>query len=155
MKLLSEACEYAIRAVVYLAQRPGQTHKVRNIAEGTCAAPGYLVKVLQNLAKAGIVSTQRGSTGGFALLRDPASLSVLEIVNAVDPIERIRSCPLGLENHGASLCAMHRRIDDAVAGIEASFSSSTVLELLSGSSPSMPLCDRLSTSVFRAAAAGG
>ena len=71
MKLLSDASEYALRAVVWLAQRPGLPQKTREIAEGTHAAPGYLVKVLQSLAKAGILSAQRGSHGGFSLERDP------------------------------------------------------------------------------------
>src|SRR5690606_17155548 len=97
MKLLSEAAEYGLRAVVWLAQRPGGYWKVREIAKGTRAAPGYLVKVLQGLARAGILSAQRGSQGGFRLERDPAGLTALEVINAIDPIERIRACPLGLE----------------------------------------------------------
>ena len=142
MNLLSDACEYALRAAVYMAQHPGATHKVCEIAEATHAAPGYLVKVLQAMAKAGILSAQRGSNGGFTLLRDPAGLSVLEVINAIDPLERIRTCPLGLAGHGACLCPMHKRIDDAMALIEASFSSSTILELLDEPSASTPMCDR-------------
>jgi Rrf2 family protein len=140
MKLLSDASEYGLRAVVWLAQRPGQAQKVREIAQGTRAAPGYLVKVLQTLAKARILSAQRGSTGGFRLERDPAQLSVLEVVNAIDPLERIHTCPLGLEAHGRRLCPMHRRIDDAMAAIEQGFADSTIADLLAEPSPSRPLC---------------
>jgi len=145
MKLLSDASEYGLRAVVWLAQRPGQPQKVREIAEGTHAAPGYLVKVLQALAKARILSAQRGSSGGFRLERDPAELSVLEVINAIDPIERIHTCPLGLEAHGECLCPMHRRIDDAMAAIEQSFGDSTIDDLLTEPSASHPLCDALTT----------
>lgn len=141
MKLLSDASEYALRGVVWLAQRKGQTFKLREIAEGTRAAPGYLIKVLQSLAKAGILSTQRGSTGGFSLIRDPETLSVLEVINAVDPIERIRTCPLGLQSHGTCLCPMHKRIDDAMAVIEASFADSTVADLVDGSGVSIPMTE--------------
>jgi Rrf2 family protein len=141
MKLLSDACEYALRAVVFMAQRPGQTHKVREIAQATHAAPGYLVKVLQLLAKARILSAHRGSAGGFTLLADPATLSVLEVINAIDPIERIQKCPLGLAAHGQCLCPMHKRIDEAMAGIEASFGSSTILELVGSPSAITPFCD--------------
>lgn len=143
MKLLSDATEYGLRAVVWLAQRPGQAQKVREIAEGTRATPGYLIKVLQALAKVGILSAQRGSSGGFRLERDPAELSVLEVINAIDPIERIRTCPLGLESHGECLCPMHRRIDDAMAAIEQSFGDSTIDDLLTEPSVSHPLCDAL------------
>lgn len=143
MKLLSDACEYALRAVVWLAQRPGQPQKVREIAEGTQAAPGYLVKVLQSLTKARILSAQRGSQGGFTLQRDPATLTILEIINAVDPLERIETCPLGLEAHGKTLCPMHKRLDDAIAAIEESFGSSTIQELIRTPSHSRSLCEAL------------
>ena len=145
MKLLSDAAEYALRAVVWLAQQPDKAQKMREIADGTHAAPGYLVKVLQLLTRAGIVSAQRGSNGGFTLERDPAELSVLDVVNAIDPIERIHTCPLGLDAHGRTLCPMHQRIDDAMAAIEASFAHSTIADLLASPSPSQPLCNRLFT----------
>ncbi len=141
MKLLSDASEYALRAVIWLAQEPGKPQKVREIAAGTRAAPGYLVKVLQGLAKAGILAAQRGVHGGFALIREPAALSVWEVINAVDPVERIRRCPLGLDAHQHGLCPMHRRIDEAMAAIEASLRDSTIGELLSDPSPSRPLCN--------------
>ncbi len=141
MKLLSDASEYALRGVVWLAQRKEQTFKLREIAEGTKAAPGYLIKVLQALAKAGILSTQRGSNGGFSLIREAETLSVLEVINAVDPIERIQTCPLGLKSHGTCLCPMHKRIDDAMGVIEATFRDSTVADLLDSSAASVPMSD--------------
>ncbi|MBC2592903.1 Rrf2 family transcriptional regulator [Ruficoccus amylovorans] len=143
MKLLSDASEYALRAVVWLAQRPRETFKLREIADGTRAAPGYLIKALQSLTRAGVLSAQRGSNGGFMLIRDPKGISVLEVVNAVDPLQRIHTCPLGLASHGTCLCPMHKRIDDAVATIEASFGASTINDLLEEKSPSRPLCDAL------------
>jgi Rrf2 family protein len=139
MKLLSDAAEYGLRAVVWLAERPSESAKVREIAEVTHAPAGYLIKVLQALAKAGILSAQRGSSGGFRLQREPAQLSVLEVINAIDPMERIRTCPLGMESHGAQLCPMHRQIDDAMAAIEASFASSTILNLLTSPAASRPM----------------
>lgn len=141
MKLLSDATEYGLRAVVWLAQHPGQAQKVREIAEGTHATPGYLIKVLQALAKIGILSAQRGSSGGFRLKRDPSTLSVLDIINAIDPIERIHTCPLGLEAHGKCLCPMHKRIDDAMAAIEQNFGESTIDDLLNEPTTSHPLCE--------------
>lgn len=131
MKLLTDAAEYGLRAVSWLGHRPGQAQKVREIAEAIHAPPGYLVKVLQVLSKAGILSAQRGSQGGFTLQRDPATLTVLEVIDAIDPIERIKTCPLGLEEHRDCLCPMHRRIDDAMALIEQSFRSSTIADLMS------------------------
>ena len=141
MKLLSEASEYGLRAVVWLAQRPGGTYKLREIAEGTRAAPGYLIKVLQSLTKAGVFAAQRGSNGGFKLLRDPATLTVLEVIRAVDPIQRIRSCPLGLASHGSCLCPLHKRLDDAADTLERGLEASTIAGLLAEPSPSRPLTE--------------
>ncbi len=144
MQLLSNASEYALRAVVWMASEPrGESHKVRDIAERTQSAPGYLVKVLQGLAKANILSAQRGSRGGYTLERDPARLTVLDIINATDPFERITTCPLKSNVHGSHLCLMHRKIDDAIASIEGSFRSVTIADLLAhqSSSHSSPLCD--------------
>jgi len=149
MKLLSDATEYGLRAVVWLAQHPGHAQKVREIAEGTRATPGYLIKVLQSLAKAGILSAQRGSSGGFRLERDPATLSVLDVINVIDPIERIHTCPLGLETHGECLCPMHKRIDDAMSAIEQSFGESTIQDLLNEPTTSHPLCEALSNNSAR------
>ena len=144
MKLLSDAAEYGLRAMVWLAQHPGQTQKVREIAEGTQATQGYLIKVLQALVKAGILSAQRGSSGGFRLERDPSKLSVIEVIDAIDPIERIHTCPLGLKSHGKALCPLHRRIDDALAMIERSFGESTIIDLLRDPATSHPRCEALS-----------
>lgn len=143
MKLLSDASEYALRAVVWLAQHPGDTRKVREISQGTEAPPGYLIRVLQGLAKAGILTAQRGTLGGYTLVRDPAHLTVLEVINSIDPIDRIHACPLNIGSHGTHLCPMHRRIDEAMHQIERSFASVTIAELIDEPSRSRALCSAL------------
>lgn len=143
MKLLSDATEYGLRAVILLAQRPGETLKVREIATATHSAPGYLVKVLQALTRAGVLSARRGSTGGFCLERDPAGLTVLEVISAIDPIERIRACPLGLKEHADCLCPLHQRMDDALASLEQEFGRTTISELLSESALRKDRCTAL------------
>ncbi len=146
MKLLSEAVEYALRAVVYLADRTDQPQKVHQIAAATRATPGYLVKVLQSLARAGIVASRRGLHGGFVLTRKPASLTILEVVNAIDPLERIHHCPLGLDAHAHGLCPLHHRIDAAIATVEASFARTTIAHIVSGDASIRPLCEVTITS---------
>ncbi len=140
MKLLSEACDYGLRAVIWLAQRPAEPQKVKEIAAGTKAAPGYLIKVLQELTKAGILTARRGSQGGFTLQSDPAELTALDVINAIDPLERIESCPLKIEMHATGLCPMHRCIDDAMASIEETFRRTTIEDVISSFPESPPLC---------------
>lgn len=154
MKLLNDATEYGLRAVVWLANQPRQPHKVQAIAEATDAAPGYLIKVLQALAKAGVVSAHRGTTGGYALSRDPESLTALEVISAIDPIERIRSCPLRLEAHANGLCPLHQRIDDSMASIERNLAQTTIAELAFYKPPSDEACKALTTSSACASAHG-
>ena len=96
---------------------------------------------MQGLAKAGILSAQRGIHGGFTLLRDPAGLSVLEVINAVDPVQRIRRCPLALETHQNCLCPMHKRLDDVLAAIEAGFRESTIEDLLGDPDSTVAPCN--------------
>ena len=101
----------------------------------------YLSKVLQSLGRAGLVNSQRGIGGGISLAKDPAELTILEVVNAVDPIVRIERCPLGLAAHGVNLCPLHRRVDQALALVEDAFRSTTLAEVLAEPTSSVPLCD--------------
>ena len=85
--------------------------------------------------------SQRGLHGGFTLAKPARELSVWSVVDAVDPLQRIRTCPLGLKSHGVNLCHMHRRLDDAMAMVEKAFRSSNVAELLEEPTRSKPLCE--------------
>jgi Rrf2 family protein len=127
--MFSQTTEYALRAVVYLASQPGESRTVQQIAAATRVPAGYLSKVLQNLSRAGLVRSQRGLHGGCTLNASPDALTVLDVVQAVDPIRRIRSCPLGIKDH-LNLCPLHRRMDRAIALVEAALRESTIAELL-------------------------
>jgi len=128
--LITQTTEYALRAVVFLAMSDGQAHTTAQIAEGTKVPSAYLSKVFQSLSRAGLVSSQRGLGGGFTLAVDPAELSILEIVEIVDPILRIKSCPLGMPEHGGALCSLHKCIDEALALVEGTLSHSSIQELI-------------------------
>jgi len=93
--MLSKTAEYALRAVVWLAREPGRAESADHLAEVTKVPRRYLHKVLQDLVHAGIVRSQSGPSGGYALDKRPEEVSILDIVNAVAPLERIRACPLG------------------------------------------------------------
>ena len=64
------------------------------------------------------------------------------MVNAVDPIKRIRKCPLALESHGATLCPLHKRLDEATEQIERTFATTTIAELLAPPGRSTPFCEQ-------------
>ncbi len=139
--MFSKTVEYALRAVVHLAHESPAARTTAQIADATQVRPAYLAKVLHGLARAGIVATQRGVGGGVSLGRDPADLTILDVVNAVEPIRRITTCPLGLKTHGVRLCPLHRRVDDAMALVEEAFGGTTLAEVLAEPSSSVPLCE--------------
>jgi len=139
--MLSQTVEYALRAVVYLADQAPDGRTTGQIAEATKVPPAYLSKVLQELNRAGIVRSQRGVGGGMALAKDPEALTILEVVNAVDPIQRIRTCPLELAAHGVNLCPLHRRLDSALETMEDAFRKTTLAEVLAEPTKSKPLCE--------------
>lgn len=138
---VSQTAEYALRAVVWLAQNPGDPQTTQQLAEGTQVSVNYLPKVLQPLGRAGILTSQRGINGGYTLDRDPAELTLLEIVNCVDPVQRIKQCPLKLQTHTSGLCPLHRQLDEAVADVERRFGNATVASLLRENTGLKPLCE--------------
>ena len=138
--MISQTTEYALRAVVWLSANPEKPLTAQQIAEATRVPAGYLAKVLQGLSRAGLLHSQRGLGGGFSLARSPESLTMWEVVQAVDPIKRIRDCPLGFEAHGDTLCPLHKRLDNAIAAIEKDFTSCTISQLIDPTSSSSPLC---------------
>ena len=138
--MFSQTVEYALRGVVHLADRAPAAQTTEQIAAVTQVPRAYLSKVLQSLVRAGIVRSQRGTGGGMKLARDPTALTLLDVVDAVDPLPRITSCPLGLEAHGVHLCPLHRRMDEAMSRVEEAFRRTTLAEILSEPGES-PLCE--------------
>jgi Rrf2 family protein len=139
--MLSQTVEYALRAAVYLATRPGEPVTTEEVAERTRVKAPYLAKILQALTKKGLVKSQRGVGGGVTLAKAPEDLTILEVVNAVEPLQRITTCPLGLPTHGKRLCPLHKKLDSAIAAVEEAFGSTTLADILAEPAASVPLCE--------------
>ena len=138
--MISQAVEYSLRAMVMLTQSDDVPVTVQSIAEqGQIPAP-YLSKLLQGLTRAGLVRSQRGVGGGYLLTRSPAEISLADIINAIEPLQRITKCPLGISGHIA-LCPLHRKLDQALATIEATFRNTSLQDLCKESGGSIPLCN--------------
>lgn len=138
--MFSQTVEYALRAAVVLANHLDEPRTAQQIAAVAQVPADYLVKVMRSLARSGLVHAQRGKHGGFTLARQPEQLTILDIVNAVDPIRRIVTCPLGILAHGTTLCPLHRRLDSAMASVEAALAGATLAELVATPAPLKPLC---------------
>lgn len=128
--MISRTAEYALRATVCLAAADGQPLTTAQLSDATRVSVDYLAKVLRALGRAKLVQSRRGLNGGFTLSSHASAIRALDVINAVDPIERIVSCPLGLEGH-SKLCPLHRRLDDAIAMVERAFSETVVADFVS------------------------
>ena len=115
--------------MAYLASSPEEPRTAHKIAEVNDLPSGYVVRVMQLLREAGLVTAQRGPRGGFLLARSIDRVNLLDVVNAVEAVPRIKKCPLGKPAH-LQLCPLHRRLDAAAAGVEQAFASTTLAELV-------------------------
>jgi Rrf2 family protein len=129
MTLVSQSTEYALRAVVYLAAQHDRSRAATVISAATAVPSHYLSKLLKGLVRSGVLSARRGPGGGFALACSPDDLTVLDIVNAVDPLEHVRRCPLGRDPHGGVLCPLHAHLEDAIQGVENALRAATIGQL--------------------------
>lgn len=138
--IISQSAEYALRAAVLLSRAEGAPMTTQQLAEVSLIPQDYLSKILQDLRRAGLVTSQRGVNGGFVLAKDPRKTTALEVVNALDPIERIHTCPLKLSEHGKKLCPLHRKLDEAIATVEKAFGSATLSQLAPTGAPEVDTC---------------
>jgi Rrf2 family protein len=125
---------------VSLAQSPDTLASADELAEVTKIPRRYLHKVVQDLARGGLVRSQPGPGGGYSIARSPKQITILDVVSAVAPLERIRHCPLGHTPH-TRLCPLHRELDKVYAETEKAFARVTLDQLLRSTSTIIPLCE--------------
>jgi Rrf2 family transcriptional regulator, iron-sulfur cluster assembly transcription factor len=107
--IYSRSAEYAIRAFVNLAQVPeGKYAMVKNIAEQEDIPAHFLAKILQQLARKGLLRSSKGPTGGFALRVPAADVKLWDIVEALDGMSQYTACASGLSECTDEMpCSMH------------------------------------------------
>ncbi len=107
--LLSKSCEYGLRAVLYLVTLKSEGFvSIKQISEQLDISFHFLTKILQKLTQEGILHSFRGPNGGVALALPAASVTLLDIVLAIDGPELFTDCVLGLPECGNSTpCPLH------------------------------------------------
>lgn len=116
--------------MVFLAENPSRPYTIGEISASTQAPSFYLAKVMQNLARSGLVVSQRGKTGGYQLSRSATETTVWDVVQAADPIKQITSCPLHRPDHEAKLCPLHAHLAEAGELIKERFSACKISDLV-------------------------
>ena len=112
---ITRATEYAIRGVLYLCSQPeGSVCLLSEISENQKIPPSFLSKIFQNLAKVGIVSSFRGTGGGFALIKNPSEITLLEVLEAIEGPISLNVCLIdGNSCENRPTCAVHPIWKDA------------------------------------------
>jgi Rrf2 family protein len=95
-EMLSKSARTALKAMVFLARLPeGTLAGTADMAREIGSPANYLGKLLQNLARQGLVESQKGHGGGFRLALAADRISLFEVVESIDRISRRTGCPLG------------------------------------------------------------
>lgn len=137
----SQTTEYALRAMICLATRPAQLVSTSVLSEQTKAPSDYLAKVLQMLSGEKLIDSRRGVGGGYRLARGPDSITVLDVINAVQGAEeRCFRCPVGVGANGGELCALHKLTDRASRALTDIYGGCSLSDLLTNGSARPALC---------------
>ena len=96
MLRLTKKADYGLMALKYLAEQPQPAAvSAKDIAEAYHIPPQLLAKILQRLAKVGLVRSTAGTNGGYALARDAGEITVFEVIRAVDGPLFLTACSSG------------------------------------------------------------
>lgn len=106
--IYSKPCEYAIRSLCVLANQPSRAAQAREIAQADGIPAPVLAKILQELARKGLLHSRRGPGGGFRLARRAELITLRDVVAAVDGLDPFLECAVGLaECSDDSPCPLH------------------------------------------------
>ncbi|HJS75683.1 MAG TPA: Rrf2 family transcriptional regulator, partial [Vicinamibacteria bacterium] len=93
---LSRKSDYALRAIIYLARIPAERYgRVSEIAKAKGIPQAFLAQILPLLANRGVVKSQQGAHGGYALARHPSEITFLEVIECVEGPLRLNKCVEG------------------------------------------------------------
>lgn len=106
--MLTRKADYAIRCIVHLASSPSEVIIINELAKKIKTPKSFLAKILQQLAKAGIVKSLRGIHGGFMLAKKPADITLFDVITTIDNSVAMNVC--AIDKKACTLsnsCAVH------------------------------------------------
>ncbi|HMH15341.1 MAG TPA: Rrf2 family transcriptional regulator [Edaphobacter sp.] len=132
MLRLTKKADYGLMALKYLAEQTGGAHSAKDVAEAYHIPPQLLAKILQTLAKGGLLISHAGTNGGYALARPASEISAFEVIRAIDGPLFITSC---ITIHGAcdltSTCTIKeplRKVNDSIKDLLSGIHISDLVE---------------------------
>lgn len=134
--MFSKACEYGIRAMIYVATQSikGERVKIGDIVEKVGSPEAFTAKILGDLAKNGLIESLKGPYGGFYIRPDQMeSTRIIQIVSVIDGDSIFKGCGLGLSECNAQKpCPMHAKFVKIRSELKNALESTTLLELANG-----------------------
>jgi Rrf2 family iron-sulfur cluster assembly transcriptional regulator len=130
--MISKACQYGIRAVIFIASRhhAGIKLNITEIAREVDAPEAFTAKILQVLNKHRIITSLKGPYGGFFIQEFQLEKPVIHIVNAIDGMSVFNECGLGLKKCSATHpCPMHNQYKIARDALQDAFQQTTIRQL--------------------------
>lgn len=129
--LFSRACEYGIRAMLYLAARADDGPVlVRDIAGRLKMPFPFLAKIAQTLARQGLLRSHKGPGGGIALARPAGEITLLQVVEAIDGLDLTKDCVLGIpECSDEAPCPLHAQWGEIQGRIVEMLSRQSIAEV--------------------------
>lgn len=108
--MFSKTCEYAIRAMIFIAQKSenGERVGIKDIAHGIDSPEHFIAKILQELSRKNLVQSAKGPNGGFYHDAQTSGSSLADIVKTIDGDKIFNGCGLGLKQCSESHpCPIH------------------------------------------------
>jgi Rrf2 family protein len=122
MLRLTKKADYGLMSLKFLAERPElASHSAKDIADAYGIPPQLLAKILQRLAKVGLLASHAGINGGYSLARPAAEITAFEVIRAIDGPLFITSCDNGLRqcdlNDSCTIKEPLRKVNDSIAEV--------------------------------------
>lgn len=131
--MFSKACEYAIRATIFIAHRSadGQRTGLKDIAQAIDSPEAFTAKILQSLSRNGVISSVKGPMGGFVIRPESIQqVRLSDIVNAIDGPDVYKRCAIGLSNCSESTpCPLHQRFKSVREDLKSMLENTRLAEL--------------------------
>ena len=129
--ILSNACDYGMRAALYLATQTNRPFvPIREVSQNLNISFHFLTKILQKLNQHGIMTSFRGPKGGVALAREPESIFLMDIVQAIDGPELFQKCLMGLDQcNDDHPCPLHTQWVSIRGEIQRMFEQTSLKEI--------------------------
>ena len=131
--MLSKTCEYAIRALTFIAQqtKDGNKISIKDVAKGIDSPEYFIAKILQEMTRKDLLQSTKGPTGGFHLNETNLNNSLANIVKEFDGDKIFNGCALGLKQCSeTSPCPLHDQFKGIRNNLKQLLESTTIRDLV-------------------------